>query len=64
MAVPHKKVSRSKRNMRRAHQRLPRINLIECSNCGELKLPHHICAACGHYNGREVIAQSGEGATA
>jgi large subunit ribosomal protein L32 len=31
--------------------------LGECSNCGELKLPHHVCQACGHYNGREVIAQ-------
>ncbi len=60
MAVPRKKVSRSKRNMRRAHHRLRPVNLIECSNCGELKLPHHICQACGHYNGREVIAQVSE----
>ena len=28
----------------------------ECSNCGELKRPHNLCNACGHYNGREVIA--------
>jgi large subunit ribosomal protein L32 len=64
MAVPRKKVSKSKRNMRRSHHRLPRVNLIECSNCGELKLPHHICQACGYYNGREVIAQSADSATA
>lgn len=61
MAVPRKKVSKSKRNMRRAHHALARVNLIECSNCGELKLPHHICGACGYYNGREVIAQAAEG---
>ena len=61
MAVPRKKVSKSKRNMRRSHHSLARINLIECSSCGELKLPHHICQACGHYNGREVIAQVPEG---
>ena len=24
-------------------------------NCGEPKLPHHVCAACGHYDGRAVI---------
>lgn len=60
MAVPRKKVSRSKRNMRRAHHRLEKVNLIECMNCGELKLPHHICEACGHYNGREVIPQTSE----
>jgi large subunit ribosomal protein L32 len=28
----------------------------ECANCGELKRPHHVCAACGHYDGREVVA--------
>ena len=61
MAVPRKKVSKSKRNMRRAHHALPEVNLIECSSCGELKRSHHICGACGHYNGREVIAQVAEG---
>lgn len=63
MAVPRKKVSRSRRDMRRAHDRLAKINLIECTNCGELKLPHHICTACGYYNGREVIPQAAESAT-
>ena len=57
MAVPRKKVSKSKRNMRRSHHRLRRVNAIECSNCGEFKLPHHICQACGYYNGREVVAR-------
>ncbi len=58
MAVPRKKVTKSKRNMRRGHDKLAVVNLVECSNCGELKLPHHVCDACGHYNGREVIAQT------
>jgi large subunit ribosomal protein L32 len=57
MAVPKRKVSKSRRNMRRSHHRLRAVNLGECPNCGELKLAHHICQACGHYNGREVIAQ-------
>ncbi|HEY0104514.1 MAG TPA: 50S ribosomal protein L32, partial [Rhizomicrobium sp.] len=26
----------------------------ECPNCGEQKRPHHVCGACGHYDGREV----------
>jgi large subunit ribosomal protein L32 len=64
MAVPRKKVSKSKRNMRRSHHRLAKVNLNECPNCGELKLPHHICGACGHYAGREVIPQASEGAAA
>ena len=55
MAVPRKKVTRSKRNMRRAHDSLTVANLSECSNCGEMKLPHHVCPACGFYAGREVM---------
>jgi large subunit ribosomal protein L32 len=55
MAVPKKKVSKSRRDMRRSHHRLKPLNLQECSNCGELKRSHHICQACGHYNGRQVL---------
>lgn len=55
MAVPKKKVSKSKRNMRRAHDALPGAAYVECANCGELKRPHHVCPECGHYHGREVL---------
>jgi len=54
MAVPKKKVSKSRRNMRRAHDALRSSSYEECANCGELKQPHHVCSACGQYNGREV----------
>jgi len=55
MAVPKSKVTRSKRGMRRSHHALSGANPNECSNCGELKRPHHICGACGHYADREVV---------
>ncbi len=55
MAVPKKKVSKSRRNKRRAHDALAPSSYAECPNCGELKRPHHVCAACGHYDGREVV---------
>ena len=55
MAVPKKKISKSKRDMRRAHLALGSNAHAECPNCGELKRPHHVCAACGHYDGREVV---------
>ncbi|MCS6987114.1 MAG: 50S ribosomal protein L32 [Sphingomonadaceae bacterium] len=58
MAVPKKKVSPSRRNMRRSHHALRPVTVVECSNCGELKLPHHVCPACGFYDGREVIAKA------
>jgi large subunit ribosomal protein L32 len=58
MAVPKKKTSKSRRNMRRAHDALKLVDHIECSNCGEVKLPHHICEACGHYDGRQVYSKT------
>lgn len=54
MAVPRKKVTRAKRNMRRAHDSLTAGSYQECAKCGELHRPHHVCGACGHYNNREV----------
>jgi large subunit ribosomal protein L32 len=35
-------------------------NLVACSNCGEMRLPHTVCPNCGHYKGREVVAQETE----
>ncbi|UCH72790.1 MAG: 50S ribosomal protein L32 [Rhodospirillales bacterium] len=55
MAVPKRKVTPSRRNNRRAHDALQSSAYAECPNCGELKRPHHVCAACGSYNGRDVI---------
>jgi large subunit ribosomal protein L32 len=59
MAVPKSKISKSRRNMRRAHDALPTGNYQECPNCGELKRAHHLCEACGHYGGREVLEVEG-----
>lgn len=55
MAVPRKKTTRSRRDMRRSHLALVATNAIECPNCGELKRAHHVCGACGFYDGREVV---------
>jgi len=56
MAVQKNRVTRSKRNMRRAHDALSAVASNECPNCGELKLPHHVCGSCGYYKDREVVA--------
>ena len=42
--------------MRRSHDALKVPAFQECTNCGELKIPHNLCSACGHYNGREVVS--------
>ena len=55
MAVPKKKTSPSRRNMRRSHDALTPVNVQECPNCGAAKLSHHVCSSCGHYKGRQVL---------
>jgi large subunit ribosomal protein L32 len=56
MPTPKKKTSRSRRNMRRSHDGLTAKTVMSCPNCGAIKQPHYVCASCGHYDGREVIA--------
>lgn len=58
MAVPKKKISKSRRNMRRSHDALKGAAYEECPECGELKRPHHVCPSCGQYKGREVMEAS------
>ncbi|MEE2774378.1 MAG: 50S ribosomal protein L32 [Pseudomonadota bacterium] len=64
MAVPKSKITKSKRGMRRAHDALKGASIDECSNCGELKRPHHICGSCGYYgvgnSAREVISSTAD----
>ena len=57
MAVPKKKTSVSRKGKRRAgqHHKLYRKHPITCPNCSDLTLPHHVCASCGTYRGKEVI---------
>jgi large subunit ribosomal protein L32 len=52
---PKRKLSKGRRDRRRAHDGLETVNLVQCSNCGEMRLPHTVCSNCGHYQGREVI---------
>lgn len=58
MAVPRKKTSVSKRNMRRSHDALSIASMRECPNCGEMMRAHHACPHCGYYKGREVLAKA------
>jgi len=53
---PKRKVSKGRRDRRRAHHALRSPDLIQCSNCGEMRLSHMVCPNCGYYKGREVIA--------
>ncbi|MBE0687812.1 MAG: 50S ribosomal protein L32 [Anaerolineaceae bacterium] len=52
---PKRKISKGRRDRRRAHDSLTAAALVQCSNCGEMRLSHTICPSCGHYQGREVV---------
>jgi large subunit ribosomal protein L32 len=52
---PKRKLSKGRRDRRRAHDALEAANLVACSSCGAMILPHTVCPQCGFYKGREVI---------
>jgi large subunit ribosomal protein L32 len=55
MAVPKQRISRTRRDKKRAQKGLKLVQLVRCSNCSTSIKPHHICPSCGHYRGRQVI---------
>ena len=55
MAVPKRKTSKSKRDMRRSHDTLKSINIIEDKESGEPRVSHRLDLSTGIYNGRQII---------
>ncbi|MET0156298.1 MAG: 50S ribosomal protein L32 [Rickettsiales bacterium] len=58
MAVPKRKTSKSKRNMRRSHHALKPVNLVVDKESGEYRLPHRLDVKSGTYNGRQIIVDN------
>ncbi len=56
MAIgPKGKHSKARRNKRRANWKLTPPNLVRCSKCGELVMPHRVCKSCGTYKNKVVV---------
>ena len=55
MAVPKRKTSPSKRNMRRSHDRISPVNIILDKDSGEPRLSHRIDISTGMYNGKQIF---------
>lgn len=55
MANPKRRHSKARRDKRRAHDAIKIKSLSRCENCQELKMPHRVCPACGHYKNREIL---------
>ena len=55
MAVPKTRISKARKHSRRANWGLSVPGMVKCPQCGELKMPHRICPACGYYKGKEIV---------
>ena len=55
MAVPFRKVSKTRGRMRRTHYKITANGTTTCKKCGEEIRPHRVCPKCGSYKGKEVI---------
>ena len=56
MAVPRAKTSKARTRRRRGvNMHLVAPQMVECANCVNLVLQHHVCPKCGFYRGRQVI---------
>jgi len=55
MAVPKRKTSKSRRDIRRSHHRIKSVNIIEDKKSGEYRLSHHVDLKTGLYKGRQVF---------
>jgi large subunit ribosomal protein L32 len=56
MAVPKQRQSHSRTHKRRSQHKISAPAMAVCPRCGAPHVPHRVCAACGTYAGREVVA--------
>ncbi|WP_290776204.1 50S ribosomal protein L32 [Anaerofustis sp.] len=56
MAVPKRKVSKARRDKKRANSyKIEMPTASVCPKCGEVKAPHRVCKVCGTYKDVTVI---------
>ena len=55
MAVPQRRISKTRKRMRRTHFKLQAAGLVTCPKCGAMIKSHHVCPKCGYYDGKVVV---------
>ena len=55
MAIPANKVSKARRDSRRANWKLSEPGITNCPKCRQPKLAHRVCKECGYYDGKKVM---------
>ena len=54
MAVPARRISKTRKRLRRTHFKLSVSGLVTCPNCGAMIKSHQVCPKCGYYDGKVV----------
>ena len=54
MAVPQRRISKTRKRLRRTHFKLNVTGLVTCPQCGAMIKAHHDCPKCGYYAGKPV----------
>lgn len=57
--VQQRRVSKSRKGMRRSHHALEELKLSTCPKCGKPIKPHIVCPNCGFYKGQKVLEIKG-----
>lgn len=58
MAVPFRRISKTRKRKRRSHLRLSPLTLTTCKECGTAIKMHRACSNCGSYKGKVVIEKN------
>lgn len=53
--LPARRTSKARKRKRRSHHALTYLNLANCPQCGQKRLPHAVCKNCGYLNPRVKI---------
>ncbi len=56
MAVPKRRKSKSRKQMRIKSHKKAMPALSTCRQCGAPSQPHRVCPACGYYAKRQVLS--------
>ena len=54
MAVPQRRISKTRKRLRRTHFKLEVSGLVTCPQCGAMIKSHRVCPKCGYYAGKPV----------
>ena len=55
MAVPQRRISKTRKRLRRTHFKLEVSGLVTCPQCGEMIKSHRVCPKCGYYAGKKAV---------